>query len=107
MRKIIIAKVAKKDFSQIKSYVVGKFGAIHWNKIVAEWQELTNTLAINPEIGTQIEELEGTGYNNFKKFHHKNVFVVYSFTATELNIHMFIPSMRDFKTHLMNRLMSM
>jgi plasmid stabilization system protein ParE len=106
MRKIIVSKVAKKDFNQIKSYVVAKFGAIHWNNIVDEWQDNMNKVANNPEIGTQIQELDGTGYKSFKKYHHKNVYAVYSYSETEVHVHMFIPSMRDFKTHLMNRLLN-
>ncbi|WP_423198012.1 Type II toxin-antitoxin system RelE/ParE family toxin [Cupriavidus sp. H19C3] len=106
MRKIIVSKNAKKDFNQIKSYVVKKFSNGDWNKIVDEWQDNLKKVANNPSIGTNIQELDGTGYLNFKKYHHKNVYAVYSFSDDEIRVHMFIPSMRDFRTHLMNRLLN-
>lgn len=106
MRRVLISASAKRDFNQIKSYVVRKFSVVDWGNIVEEWQVNINKIANNPEIGTHISELDGTGYSNFKKYHHKNVYVVYSFTDSEVRVHMFIPSMRDFRTHLMNRLLN-
>jgi len=106
MRKIKVSAAAKKDLNQIKSYVVRKFSLADWNNIVDEWQDNLNKLADNPSIGTNIIELEVTGYINYKKYHHKHVYAVYSFREDEISVHMFIPSMRDFRSHLMNRLLN-
>jgi plasmid stabilization system protein ParE len=87
-------------------YVRKKFGAMHWNRIAAEWDAKLKKLTAHPETGAGIAELSGTGYAGYRKVLHKNVYAVYSFNDTELRIHMFIPGMRDFKTHLMHRLLS-
>jgi toxin ParE1/3/4 len=104
MRKVIFSSSAKKDFSEIRAYVVEKFGPIHWEKIIIEWQEITQRIAHNPDIGSRIAELSGTGYSNYKKYLHKNAYAIYSFNESEVRIHMFIPSMRDFRTHVVNRI---
>lgn len=106
MRQIKVSASAKEDFKLIRSYVVRKFSAADWNHISNAWQINLNKIAKNPELGSGIPELEDTGYNAFKKYHYKNVYVVYSFSATELEIHMFIPSMRDFRAHLLKRLLN-
>ncbi|MDR0781738.1 MAG: type II toxin-antitoxin system RelE/ParE family toxin [Pseudomonadales bacterium] len=105
MRKIRISQSARHDFLEIRSYVVQKFGAKDWNRIAEAWKKHLNSIASNPELGSRIEELEGTGYINCKKYHYKNVFVIYSFDDTALEVHMFMPSMRDFRTHLMHRML--
>ncbi|MDR1989687.1 MAG: type II toxin-antitoxin system RelE/ParE family toxin [Acidobacteriaceae bacterium] len=105
MRTINISQSAKRDFLEIKSYVVRKFGAGHWNTIAGEWKTHLKNIADNPGIGSHIDELDGTGYVNVKKYHYKNVIAVYSFSDTELEVHLFMPAMRDFRTHLMNRML--
>ena len=107
MRKILISDSAKKDFSEKKTYVVAKFGAIHWNKIASEWHESLKKVANNPELGIGIVELSGTGYSSYyRKYRHKKVYAVYSFNASEIRVHMFIPEMRDFRTHVLNRILA-
>lgn len=106
MRKIKLSKNAQKDFNQIKAYVVNKFSQVDWERIVDEWQAHFVNIANNPFIGSNIAELDGAGYVNYKKYHHKQVYAVYSFNEEEIQVHLFIPSMRDFRTHLMNRLLN-
>jgi plasmid stabilization system protein ParE len=105
MRKIKISGSARHDFLEIKSYVTKKFSAKDWNRIADAWRKNLKKVAGNPELGSKIDELEGTGYVSFRKYHYKNVFAVYSFNDTELEVHLFVPSMRDFRTHLMNRIL--
>lgn len=106
IRKIKFLKFSKGDYKEIQSYVVNKFSVLDWNNINNEWQEIVKSVSENPLIGSKIEELDGTGFVNFKKYHHKNVYMVYSFNEENIYIRMFIPSMRDFRTHLMRRLLS-
>lgn len=105
-RKVVVLQSAKSDYRSIKSYVTQKFGTETWLDINSEWQSKINKLATNPELGSNISELDGTGFTGFKKYQYKNAFVVYQTSDSLLTIYMFIPSMRDFRQHLMNRLLA-
>ncbi len=106
IRKVVILQSAKSDYRRIKSYVTQKFGAEAWLAINNEWQTKINRLAAAPELGSNISELDGTGFTGFKKYQHKNADVVYQTSDSLLTIYMFIPSMRDFRRHLMDRLLT-
>jgi plasmid stabilization system protein ParE len=105
-RKVVILQSAKSDYQRIKSYVTQKFGIQTWLEINNEWKAKINKLAVNPALGSNIAELEGTGFTGFKKYHLKNAYVVYQATEALLAVYMFIPSKRDFRQHLMDRLLS-
>jgi plasmid stabilization system protein ParE len=104
-RKAIVLQSAQSDYRRIKNYVTYKFGTQTWTAINGEWQTKINKLAIDPNLGSNISELDGTGFTGFKKYQYKNAYVVYHHTDELLTIYMFIPSMRDFRRHLMDRLL--
>ena len=106
IRKVVVLHSAKSDYRRIKSYVTQKFGAEAWLAINSEWQTKINQLAAAPELGSNITELEGTGFTGFKKYQYKNAYVIYQTSGSLLTIYMFIPSMRDFRRHLMDRLLA-
>ena len=105
-RKVVILQSAKSDYRRIKTYVTQKFGAETWLEINQEWKVKLNKLAVNPELGNNISELDGTGLTGFKRYQHKNAYVVYQTSDALLTVYMFIPSMRDFRRHLMDRLLA-
>jgi plasmid stabilization system protein ParE len=106
MRKAVVLQSAQIDYRKIKNYVIHKFGAQAWAAINSEWQTKINTLAVDPNLGSDISELDGTGFIGFKKYQYKNAYVIYQYSDALLTIYMFIPSMRDFRQHLMERLLS-
>lgn len=106
IRKVVVLQSAKSDFRRIKNYVTQKFGTETWHEINNEWQSKINKLAVAPEIGSNIAELDGTGFTGFKKYQFKNAYVVYQTSDALLIVYMFIPSMRDFRRHLMDRLLA-
>ena len=106
VRKAVVLQSAQMDYRKIKNYVTHKFGAQAWASINREWQTKINKLAIDPNLGSDILELDGTGFSGFKKYQYKNAYVIYQYSDALLTIYMFIPSMRDFRHHLMERLLS-
>jgi plasmid stabilization system protein ParE len=105
IRKVLVLQSAKSDYQKIKSYVTQKFGTEAWLEINDEWQKKINKLAAAPELGSNISELDGTGFTGFKKYQYKNAYAVYQTSDALLTIYMFIPNMRDFRRHLMDRLL--
>ena len=105
-RKVVILQSAKSDYRRIKTYVTQKFGAETWLEINHEWKVKLHKLATNPELGNNIFELDGTGLTGFKRYQYKNAYVVYQTSDALLTVYMFIPSMRDFRRHLMDRLLA-
>ena len=104
-RKVIVLQSAQTDYRKIKRYVTDQFGNQPWLAINDEWQNKIKKLAVDPDLGTNIPELDGTGFTGFKKYQYKNAYVVYHHADDFLVIYMFIPSMRDFRRHLMERLL--
>ena len=104
-RKAVVLQSAQMDYRRIKNYVTHKFGVQAWEAINREWQSKIKKLALDPDLGSNIPELNGTGFTGFKKYQYKNAYVVYHHSAELLTIYMFIPSMRDFRQHLMERLL--
>jgi plasmid stabilization system protein ParE len=105
VREVVVLQSAQSDYRKIKSYVTQKFGTQAWSIINDEWRSKINQLAAAPELGKNILELDGTGFQGFRRHQHKNAYVVYLSSDDVLTIYMFIPNMRDFRRHLMDRLL--
>ncbi len=104
-RKAVVLQSAQIDYRRLKSYVTHQFGAQTWKAINGAWQTKIKKLTLDPNLGSDIPELNGTGFTGFKKYQYKNAYMVYHQSAELLTVYMFIPSMRDFRQHLMERLL--
>ena len=105
IRKVVILQSAQSDYKKIKHYVIQKFGVQTWRTINDAWQVNLKKLTENPNLGSNISELDSTGFTGFRKYQYKNAYVSYHTSDERLIIYMFIPSMRDFRRHLMDRLL--
>ena len=106
MRKTFVLQSAQADYKKIRQYVCRKFGAVAWEPIYAEWKTIFARLQSHPELGSSIAELDGTGFTQFRKYLHKNAFVVYHHDDERIVVYMFIPTVRDFRAHLFERLLA-
>ncbi len=104
-RKAVVLQSAQMDYRRLKSYVTHQFEAQTCAAINAGWQTKIKKLTLDPNLGSDIPELNGTGFTGFKKYQYKNAYMVYHQSAELLTVYMFIPSMRDFRQHLMERLL--
>ena len=105
--KVIILDVAKPDFREIRSYVQKDFGDAVWNDVNQEFKDMFRKISAHPENGKDIQELKEVGVQNFRFRMVRQTRIVYEFNASEVLIHMFIQTRRDFRTHLMNRLFNL
>ena len=106
VRKAVVLQSAQADYKDMRAYVVQKFGTQTWAAIHTQWQLKIQKIAANPDLGSPIPELDGSGFTGFKKYQYKNAYVVYHHSDERVTIYMFIPRMRDFRQHLMQRLLS-
>ena len=106
IRKVIILDVAKPDFREIKSYVRHQFGETVWNKVNQEFKTAISNIGLNPEAGKVIEELNDLGEGNFRVRLVRQTRIVYEYNAQQVLVHMFVHTKRDFRTHLMKRIVS-
>ncbi len=104
-RKAIVLQSAQMDYRRLEKYVSHQFGAQTMKAINSAWQTKINKLTLDPNLGSDIPELNGTGFTGFKKYQYKNAYMFYHQSAELLTVYMFIPSMRDFRQHLMERLL--
>ena len=105
-RTAVILDGVKADFREIKKYIKRQFGDLVWIEVNQEFKETIRQLTINPMLGTYIDELAGLGFENFRRTLVRQTRVIYEFDSKRLIIHMFIHTKRDFKTHLVNRLLA-
>ena len=105
-RHAVILDGAKADFSEIKKYVKRQFGDRVWVEVYQELKDAIKQISVNPMLGTRIDELDGLGYDNFRKTFVRQTRVVYEFDNQQLIVHMFVHTKKDFKTHLAHRLLA-
>ncbi len=104
-RKIVILDSAKEEFKGIKRYVNQAFGEPVWNTVNAEYKEAIQRIKDNPEAGRYIDELQELGMTHYKCILVRQTRVIYEFNQHLVIIHMFINTQRDFRSHLMKRLL--
>lgn len=104
-RKAVILEGAQADFKAIKGYVKGKFGKDVWKAANKEFKSTTKRAATHPESGVQLEELAQFGFSNFRKILVRQTWIVYEYDDDFLIVYMFIHTKRDFRTHLINRML--
>lgn len=104
-RKIIILDAAKPDFREIKSYVKHQFGDIVWDEVNQEFKATIANIGSNPEAGKVIEELNDLGEGNFRIRLVRQTRIVYEYDDTQVLVHMFVHTKRDFREHLMKRML--
>ena len=105
--KVIVLDVAKPDFREIRSYVQNEFGDTVWNEVNLAFKDMVRKIAAHPENGKEIVELKEIGLQNFRFRMVRQTKIVYEFNDTEVLVHMFIQTRRDFRTHLMKRLFNL
>ena len=105
-RKVVILNVAKLDFREIKAYVVAQFGTAVWNEVFEEFKTTIDNIGLYPEAGKEIDDLKELVQANFKIRLVRQTRIVYEYDEEEVLIHMFIPTLRDFRTHLLKRLLN-
>ena len=105
-RTAVILDGAKTDFREIKRHVKKRFGDLVWSEVNQELKEALRQVTKNPLLGTLIDELAGLGFDHFRKILVRQTHVVYEFESQQLIVHMFLHTRRDFRTHLVNRLLA-
>jgi toxin ParE1/3/4 len=103
---IVILESAKEEFKDIKKYVKKEFGDFVWNTVNAEYKAAFQRIKETPQIGGNIDELKDFGIPNVKFVLVRQTKIVYEFDETQVLVHMFIHTKRDFRTHLFKRLLS-
>lgn len=106
-RKVSILDVAQSDFRDMKSYVKLQFGEAVWSKQYQKFKDAIQSIGNNPDAGAHLEELKALGLNNFRQRLVEQVRIIYEFNDSEVLVHIFIHTRRDFRTHLEKRLLSL
>ncbi|MDR2214814.1 MAG: type II toxin-antitoxin system RelE/ParE family toxin [Nevskiaceae bacterium] len=105
-RKVIILNAAKPDFREVKHYVNAQFGKNVWKAAYQEFKKTIRNIGLNPASGKRMEELADLGLDNFRIRLVRQTRIVYEYDETTVLIHMFIHTRRDFRAHLLRRLLN-
>lgn len=103
-RKVLILHAARPDFQEIKTHVLAQFGTAVWNEVFKEFRTTIDNLGLYPDAGKEIQELKELAQGNFRTRLVRQTRIVYEYDDREVLIHMFIHTLRDFRTHLLKRL---
>ncbi len=105
-RRIVILDSAKEEFRNIRKYVRKEFGESVWNEINAEYKSSFRLIKKDPQIGSCIDELKEIGIVDIRCVLVRQTRVIYEFDEALVLVHMFIATRRDFRTHLLERLLA-
>jgi toxin ParE1/3/4 len=105
VRSVILLDSAKEEFKEIKKYVQLEFGDSVWNAVNAEYKKAIQRIKKSPRAGSPVDEVTEVGITNVKYVLVRQTKIVYEFDETQVLVHMFINTKRDFRTHLLKRLL--
>lgn len=105
-RRIVTLDGAKEDFKDIKQYVKKAFGEAVWNEVNAEYKASLGRTKADPQLGSHVDELKALGLTNVRYALVRQTKIIYEMDESLIVIHMFIGTRRDFRAHLLKRLVS-
>lgn len=105
-KRIVILDSAKEEFSDIKAYVQKHFGQAVWGEVLAEYKQALALIQEAPKAGKEIDELKAIGITHVRYLLIRQTRMVYEVEEDIILIHMFIPTKRDFRSHLFQRLLA-
>ena len=106
VRKVVILDSARQEFRDIKRHVVQEFGDGVWNAVNLEYKQAIERIRNHPAMGSEVEALQDLGIMNVKAILVRQTRVVYEFDDEWVVLHMFIHTRRDFRSHLLRRLLA-
>lgn len=105
-RRVFVLDSAKEEFAALKRRVKGEFGETTWNTINAEYKAAFRRIEDGPEAGNPIDLLQDLGMNQIRYVLVRQTRIVYAYDEHQVLVHMFIHTRRDFRTHLLKRLLA-
>lgn len=105
LRKIFILESAKEEFKDIKKYVRQEFGDEVWRAVHVQFKQSFQLIQDKPTLGSSIDLLAELGVHNIRYVLVRQTKIVYEFDDDKVLIHMFINTRRDFRAHLLQRLL--
>lgn len=98
--RIVLSEAARDDRRAITAYTVEQFGIGQARRLRENFERVLNTLADNPLIGTQREELDPPGHS-FRYFVVMRLFLIaYQPTGTGIRVARILHGMRNLAAEL-------
>lgn len=104
-RPVLILNEAKADLKAIKQYIQQRFGKNTWHTINLEFKAALRLIAMSPTAGSPVEELQSLGMTSIRSMLVRQTRIVYEIHDDHVLIHLFIDTRRDFRSHLLNRML--
>lgn len=105
-RRVFVLDSAKEEFAALRRRVKDEFGEPTWKTINAEYKAALRRIEEGPEAGNPIGLLQDLGMNHVRYVLVRQTRIVYAYDAHQVLVHMFIHTRRDFRTHLLKRLLA-
>lgn len=104
-RPVLVLREARTDFKAIKQYILARFGKATWNTVNLEFKAALQLIATSPMTGSPVEELQSLGMTNIRSMLVRQTRIIYEVDDEQILIHLFIDTRRDFRTHLLHRML--
>lgn len=95
---------AKSDLKSLREKTTLKFGNSVWLELSQKFKDAFAIISVFPLIGLIPEEVEMLGIRNIRQILVNQTRVIYQTNETDIYIHMFVDTKRDFETVLYERL---
>ena len=96
---------AKADFRYIKADVKGKHGEAVWLAVNQQFKDTLKDIGQHPLAGVVTEEAKALGLRDIRQRLVGQTRVIYQFDGSQVYVHMFVSTLRDFMSQLAGRLL--
>lgn len=96
---------AKEDFREIKAYIKHKHGETAWLEVNRQFKATLADIGQHPQAGHLPEEARALGLTDIRQRLVGQTRVIYQLDGTQVYVHMFVSTLRDFMAQLTGRLL--
>ena len=106
MARLVVLKSAQADFKELRSDFQARYAAAQCEQFTSDFRQLFADLKTYPDSGTSVEAARDLGMDVRQRLCH-DIRVVYHHDRAHdtVYIRMFLPTRRDFLSHLTTRIL--
>lgn len=96
---------AKEDFREIKAWVKNRHGEAVWLDVNQQFKATLKDIGQHPAAGLITEEAQALGLSDIRQRLVGQIRVIYQFDGSQVYVHMFASTLRDFMGLLAARML--
>lgn len=102
---VIWLESAERDLDDIADYIAAHDSLQNAKYVIEKLLAATGSIALHPEAGTRVKELEGVASREYRQIFFKPYRVIYRVTSKKVVIYVVADGRRDMQALLMRRML--